>query len=523
MGCVLLPIPMRLTYVRVPEWPRLAWLAACPLGTDGVTCFAGVGVEAHDEWFCEGVWAGPFSEGQLDRTDLVFGSGGRIRAEGLVFVAAGSTLDRLHWLRRGDGVWVSNSLPCLMAAVGGSLDLRIGRWMFRAVNSIREGLEHYRRELPTTAGPVHLTYFNNLLWDGAELRDVTKPAPARDFGSYEKYRAFLDASMAKLVANATDTSRTRPFGLMSTLSTGYDSSAVTVLAQQAGCDEALGFDRSPLGLDDSGKTVAEILGVRFHPVQIRDAPNADVSFLAVGTGNGGSVSFKSAETLLADRVVFTGFHGDKVWDKHTEALGPDIVRGDTSGSDLAEYRLEIGFVNCPVPYWGVRQIRDIHAISNSSELAPWDTGDDYSRPICRRIVEERGVPRDAFGTRKRGMFRARPSPQNFLTAELRRDYFEWLTSRRGDWIRLRKIPPIVSLDNFASASLRYLEPALDRLRRQPLLEKLGPRPRRVIDALLARGREERRRRVHYYVTHWAVDRAKERYQRGWARVEQSSP
>jgi hypothetical protein len=221
-------------------------------------------------------------------------------------------------------------------------------------------------------------------------------------------------------------------------------------------------------------------------------------------------------------VVFTGFHGDKVWDKHTRALGPDIVRGDTSGSDLAEYRLEVGFVNCPVPYWGVRQIRDIHAISNSSELAPWDTGDDYSRPICRRIVEERGVPRDAFGRQKRGMFRARPSPKNFLTAELRRDYFEWLTSRRGDWIRLRKIPPIPSMDAFVTASLRYLEPALNRLRRQSLLEKLGPRPHGVVDALLARARDEERRRVHYYVIHWAVDRAKERYQRG-SQFAQSSP
>jgi hypothetical protein len=505
---------MRLRYVRVPEWPQLAWLGECPLGTDVVTCFAGTGVETHDEWFCEGVWAGPFSEGQLDRTDLVFGSGGRIRAEGLVFVAAGTTLDRLHWLRRGDVVWVSNSLPCLMAAVGGSLDIRVGQSMFRAINSIREGLEHYRREFPTTVGPVHLTYFNNLLWDGAELREVTKPAPARDFGSYGKYREFLDASMATLVANARDTGRTRPFGLMSTLSTGYDSSAVTVLAQQAGCDEAFGFDQSPIGQNDSGESVAEILGVRFHPIQIRDAPNADVSFLAVGTGNGGSVSFKSAETLLAGRMVFTGFHGDKVWDKQTKALGPDIVRGDTSGSDLAEYRLEVGFVNCPVPYWGVRQIRDIHALSNSSELAPWDTGVDYSRPICRRIVEERGVPREAFGRHKRGMLRARPTPQNFLTAELRRDYFAWVRSRRGEWIRLRKIPPIPSIDALMTTSLRSLEPALNGLRRQSWPEKLGPRPRRVVDALLARVRGEDRRRVHHYVVHWAVDRAKERYQKG---------
>ena len=91
------------------------------------------------------------------------------------------------------------------------------------------------------------------------------------------------------------------------------------------------------------------------------------------------------------------------------------------------------------------------------------------------------------------MFRARPGPKNFLTPELRRDYFAWLRSRRGEWIRLRKIPPSASMDAFA--------------------ERLGPRPRRVVDALLKRVHGEDRRRVHYYVVHWAVDRAKEKYQR----------
>src|SRR5438552_14536776 len=114
---------MRLTTIPVREWPRLAWLAVCRCASTEVRCFIGAKVETADEWFSEAVWAGPHSQGDFDETDLVFGSGGRVRGDVAVFVSAGSTVDRLHVLERDDEAWISNSLPCLVSMADVSLDL----------------------------------------------------------------------------------------------------------------------------------------------------------------------------------------------------------------------------------------------------------------------------------------------------------------------------------------------------------------------------------------------------------------
>jgi hypothetical protein len=93
-------------------------------------------------------------------------------------------------------------------------------------------------------------------------------------------------------------------------------------------------------------------------------------------------------------------------------------------------------------------------------------------------VEEAGVPRDAFAVSKEALFRPPPGPRQFLDPELRRDYARWLAARRWQFVRSRTIPP---------------SPTWDRL------------------SLLAGVDRATRRRLHRYVIHWAVDRAKELY------------
>ena len=59
----------------------------------------------------------------------------------------------------------------------------------------------------------------------------------------------------------------------------------------------------------------------------------------------------------------------------------------------------------PVPYVGYMGMEDILRISKSNEMKPWDVSntpyEHYSRPIPRRILEERGVPRRAFAFEKK--------------------------------------------------------------------------------------------------------------------------
>ena len=65
-------------------------------------------------WFCEAIWDGIYSEGNLDQTDLIFGSGARCRADRITFVSSGATIDRLQFLQR-DALVLGLELPRVLA------------------------------------------------------------------------------------------------------------------------------------------------------------------------------------------------------------------------------------------------------------------------------------------------------------------------------------------------------------------------------------------------------------------------
>jgi hypothetical protein len=433
---------LQLQFIPMLDWPALAWLAQTHTGSRAVTVMHGTGVETNPEWFCEAAWAGPYGEGGFDRTDIVAGSGGRVRNGELVFVTAGNTVDRLQSLEKNGRVWVSNSLACLMAATGGTVPPATGRyfWIFRTIVG---GIARYRRALPTSAGNVRLTYFDNLVWNGTALSVAPKPGRGRDFSSFDSYRRFLDESMAAFAANAEARERAHPFELMCTASSGYDSSTVTVLAHRVGATKVLCFDQARRRLDDSGEPLARFLGMQ--PVVVpRDAWAATLlpepPFIAADS-HGGDVFFKGAEETLRGKVLLTGYHGDKMWAKEAHHADENIVRGDQSGLSLSEYRLTTRTLHCPVSFWGVRQIADLHRISNSPEMAPWDVPGDYSRPICRRIVESEGVPREMFGREKKATWVLLLRNKSFLSQRSLEDYLGWIESQRWEWMRRGLVPP----------------------------------------------------------------------------------
>jgi hypothetical protein len=483
----------------LPEWPPLAWLARCDRGSSRIALVHGSEVESTDDWFCEAAWAGRYDEGGFDQTDVIAGSGGRARGGTVTFVSSGSTVDRLQSFEGPDAVWISNSLPALLAAVGGSLDPSYPRYRQDLV-SIVYGLHRYVRWLRTTSGSVQFTYFNNLRWDGATLAVEPKPLAERCFPSFAHYHHFLSVSMASLAENMTAKERQHPYQFLGTMSSGYDSTTVATLARAAGGREVLCIDRAKGGESDSGAVAARHLGLA--PLHIssdawRTLLRPEIPFIA-GNAMGGEVLFSAAASHLKGRVFLTGFHGDKIWDTHTKDLGNYIRRGDVSGSSLMEFRLWVGFLHCPVPFWGVRQIRDVHAISISPEMASWDVGGDYNRPICRRIVESAGVPRAAFGQRKLAAATMVQNHDDFLTPQSMSDYLDWVKTHRWDWIRHGRIPPIahVNIDLRIHRSAKNL---VKWLRRQPATWRLADaidRPWNLrCDAIFA----------------WAVERAKERY------------
>lgn len=417
-----------------PAWPQLAWLAEVREDDPVVRVRHGRAVETNAEWFCEGVWDGAFEAGDFDATDLVFGSGGRLRQGKVIFVSSGSTVDRLQWIRLSGRVMVSNSLACLLAVSEVRVDPRYERYpeFFR---SIVDGIDAYEKMLPTLSGHVELCYYRNLAWDGHHLQEEDKPDIRRDFGTFDTYRAFLRHSLGEIARNMNSPARLQQYEMISALSSGYDSTAATVLGREVGMRCAFSFERGRGGAEDHGKEVARILDLDLVVVKRDDWRRralAEVPYFAT-TGLGADVIFSGAgERLLNGRVLLTGFHGDKIWGKQTQALGPTIVRGDASGLSFSEHRLDLVCIHLPVPFLGVRQIRDIHSLSNSADLARWDVPGEYSRPVPRRIIEEAEVPRGHFGVAKQaatGLFR---KGEALLTEETRAKYHGWLAQRVKD-------------------------------------------------------------------------------------------
>ena len=138
----------RFEYIREEKWPPLAWLAECAGSNPVIRVRHGSQVETRDVWFCEAIWDDEFTSGNFDRTDLVFGSGARLRDVQVIFVSSGSTVDRLQFLELHGRTWISNSIACLLAASGVKADVSYERFpeFFR---SIIGGIDAYERRLPT--------------------------------------------------------------------------------------------------------------------------------------------------------------------------------------------------------------------------------------------------------------------------------------------------------------------------------------------------------------------------------------
>ena len=393
---------MKLTNNMIAGWPKLAWVAVCSNNPAGVAVYHGPLVEATQDRCVEAVWAGDFAKGDFDRTDLVFGTGVRLRGDDVVFVSSGTTLDRLWHVALDGRIYVSNTLPGIMAVAGLALRPEYRRYQ-QDIHTIVKGLERYERVIPGDPADLHVTYFHNLRLRGNELREETKPLSSVPPEDFTAYKAFLFGVARALGDNAADARRRHPVQLRSTVSSGYDSAASALVAREAGCRESFTIRQSNSLWrgSDSGQDIAERLGVACRAYDRDSSPIADEGAVWAASGWPGDLNLTWFDYPAPLTLLFTGFHGDRIWDRERHDVQHSLVRGDISGLGLCEYRLSRGLFNCPVPYWGAMHAPAVQAITFSKEMAPWTLGNDYDRPIPRRLLEEAGVDRKMFGMRKK--------------------------------------------------------------------------------------------------------------------------
>jgi hypothetical protein len=431
--------------------PPLAWCAHARQGAP-VRVTHGRGVETRDDGFVEGAWDDDFGEFDFDAAGALAGSGGRLRRDALVFAAPFHPLERLYVLQAAGEARVSNSLPFLLTEAGDGLDLAHPDYFFDIVRDVRGGIERPPIRLRTASGnTVGMVRCANLvLRPDATLRRVARPL-GEPPSCYAEYVERLLDTTSRLAANAADPRRRATYRLVAACSRGYDSTASATIAARAGCREGVTFVQSaersghPIaGVveragDDSGADTLRRLGMRVAAFDRGDLarlpghPRAEffVSSPAAIT----DATALLMEATLRSSVFVSGRHGERYWGPTRRCRRTAFRETDDchlSGHALGEFRLRAGFAHFPLPYVGALHGPAIYRITHSAEMRPWKLGTGYyDRPIPRRIAEEAGVPREAFGQRKLGAGMG----WRELGAESERDFQDFLCSEVPPQVR----------------------------------------------------------------------------------------
>ncbi len=390
----------QLSYDVDPRLPPLSWLAAInpPAQTIHVVC--GASVFTSDEGFFEGTWVGGPGIRSAATSTTVFGSGVLVDEEGPLIITPSHTMSGVFTHHGQSVLLASNSLVVLLNAAAAELDRNedYPGLFFK----IFEGVTSSPIQLPTSQGTISYHVFWNLRTgsDGG-ARQVAKP-DEEPFRSYAEYRSRLSAATASAFANAPD------YVPLASISSGYDSTAVAVMAAEHGCRQAVTFrqgrrsKRTGNNIADSGGHTGALLGMevsvfdRAAYLSRDDLPEAE--FLATGL-TAEDVVLSAFEECLPKSMLLTGTQGNGIWRKNGNRRR-DHSRAALDGCSLQEFRLRLDFCFVPLPAFGLSQRPSVMDISASKEMKPYSVGGYYDQPISRRIAEEGGIPRGTFATTK---------------------------------------------------------------------------------------------------------------------------
>lgn len=397
--------------------PALAW--GCSIEGTEHTFTIGPGVEQGEGFVFEGVWDGDFAKGRVNRTEFAYGSGARL-GKYVVFVPPKHCWEYLYVVvdRTTGRAHVSNSAVYALTGAGVDPDHSFTHEVFTQLRTTTDtasaaGIDRYDPEVARDERYVcyRMMFYNFMVVDGTV--QIVPSAPTDYFKDFASYRGFLSRVLGRLARNGASTLRKTRLTPVTPLSSGYDSTATAVLANELGYRDAVTQDLTIRGTFDSGQRTGATLGMNVQvthhvlgtgPIERMGinitAEDLDLyaEFLATA-GLGDDVMLATMEEFLGQRILLSGAMGDSAW-RRASTLAPGLPVRVAYGKSFTEFRLRVGYAFVPIPAMGARFPFPLRRVTASPEMAPWTLGRSYDRPIARRIAEEAGLERGTFAVGK---------------------------------------------------------------------------------------------------------------------------
>lgn len=393
-------------YITINNLPRLSWLADADKKSGKVKVFCGKAVECFPEFFVAGVWDGEFLKADFDTSDAFYGTGAKIFGETLDFVTPSHALARIQSFEEEHRLCVSNSLPFLASYCALSLDP--GQDQYESYFcSILDGLKKYKEYVPLKEKKqIRQVFVGKLVLYGNGKTEVVHRQPIERFTSFDDYYSRLFASFEAVRDNAMSPSRKEHYGMVTTISSGYDSTCSAVIAKKLGCDSAFSISGGQYDID-SGVDIASNLGYSRITKRNKSIYRDKIGLIDaeyVSSGEFGTLQFSIFEEDFSENLVFLGSRGS-YWEKDlnmTEDFEMDNYFYYETEISWTENALKNGYITLPLPAFGASVCESIKDVTNSEEMEPWTLHNSYDKPIPRRIVETAGISRKAFGQKKYG-------------------------------------------------------------------------------------------------------------------------
>lgn len=387
---------------------RLSWGMVVEPNKKEINVIVGEMVETTQNFFVSGVWDGDFLLGKFESAEMFCGSGVKLVENKILVSSSTHERQRVCYMEKGQVVYVSNSIPFMLALTKEAFDINCNEYE-AILCSVIKGLQDYDKDIPLKSGRVmHQIFSSDLLIDENGTCEVRRKALHRDFIDYNDYYSSMKNVCAKILANGKDENRKNKYDMISTTSSGYDSSSCAAVVHEVGCDIACTFKDGKFD-EDSGADIARKLGYKtvveascYDYKSQKD--NLDAVFFADGD-LGFFMPFDGFREPFRNKIVVTGISGGYMWDRDSK-VNPDSKRYGyyyfLSNISFCEHSLQCGYLMLPLVLYGSTAAISVQKITNSKEMEPWMMNNSYDRPIPRRILETAGVERGTFATDNRG-------------------------------------------------------------------------------------------------------------------------